>query len=160
LWTEHASRGRRPFHGVVGWLATYAFVCVGWVFFRAADFGTALLMLRKIVGLEPGGATWVYLPLLLILPLVVVAHAAGWWIASQEKKTGTAPEKWVPAPAFASGVYDEVRRGIALRPHRVSGLYLLFPRPGFVSAFVLTVWLIGLFLFSPIHTRPFIYFQF
>ena len=71
LWTQQVSRGRRPFHGVVGWLTTYAFVCIGWVFFRATDFGTATLMLRKIVGLEPGGASWVYLPLLLILPLVV-----------------------------------------------------------------------------------------
>jgi len=65
----------------------------------------------------------------------------------------------VPAPSFASRVYDSAA-GIALRPHRASGLYMLLPRPGFVSAFVLTVWLLGLFLFSPVHTRPFIYFQF
>src|SRR5205814_5433706 len=24
LWTEHVSHGRRPFHGIVGWLATYS----------------------------------------------------------------------------------------------------------------------------------------
>jgi len=160
VWTEKFSEGRRPFHGLVGWLVTYSFVCVGWVFFRATDFETALLMLRKIVGLEAGGATWVYLPLLLILPLVVAAHVAGSWIAGHEKKTATVPEKWVPAPAFASTVYDDAERGIALRPHRAAGLYLLLPRPGFVSAFVLTVWVVGLFLFSPVHTRPFIYFQF
>lgn len=56
-------------------------------------------------------------------------------------------------------MYDSAA-GIALRPHRASGLYMLLPRPGFVSGFILTVWLIGLFLFSPVHTRPFIYFQF
>jgi len=160
LWTEQVSHGRRPFRGVVGWLATYSFVCVAWVFFRAHDFETAALMLRKIAGLEPGGATWVYLPLLLILPLVVAAHAAGWWIARHEKKTSTGLEKWVPAPAMASAIYDDKDRGIAIRPHRAAGLYLLLPRPGFVSAFVLTVWVVGLFLFSPVHTRPFIYFQF
>ncbi|MDP9177823.1 MAG: MBOAT family protein [Gemmatimonadota bacterium] len=159
IWAQEVSQGRRPFHGVVGWLVTYAFVCVGWVFFRASDFGTAMLMLRKIVGLEPGGANWVYLPLLLIVPLVVAAHAAGVWIGAQEKRTKTSPEKWVPAPGFASRIYDAAA-GIALRPHHASGLYMLLPRPGFVSAFVLTVWLLGLFLFSPVHTRPFIYFQF
>src|SRR4026209_1390011 len=37
LWTQQVSHGRRPFHGVVGWLTTYSFVCVGWVFFRASD---------------------------------------------------------------------------------------------------------------------------
>ncbi len=160
LWTTHVSHGRRPFHGVFGWMATYAFVCTAWVFFRAADFATAMTMLRKTVGLEPGGATWVYLPLVLLLPLVVAAHAAGAWIAWREKKTRTAPERWVPAPTFASGVYNQAGRGIALRPHRAAGLYMLLPRPSFISGFVLAVWLIGLFLFSPVHTRPFIYFQF
>jgi alginate O-acetyltransferase complex protein AlgI len=159
IWTQRVSQGREPFHGVVGWLTTYAFVCVGWVFFRASDFGIAMLMLRKIVGLEPGGASWVYLPLLLILPLVVAAHAAGVWISGQEKRTKTSPEQWIPAPGFAARIYDAAA-GIGLRPHRASGLYMLLPRPGFVSAFVLTVWLAGLFLFSPVHTRPFIYFQF
>jgi alginate O-acetyltransferase complex protein AlgI len=159
LWKQQVSHGRRPFHGVVGWLTTYAFVCVGWVFFRATDFGTAIVILRKIVGLEPGGASWVYLPLLLVLPLVVAAHAAGAWIAAQEKRTNTAPERWIPAPGFASRIYKSAA-GIALRPHWASGLYMLLPRQGFVSAFVLTVWLLGLFLFSPVHTRPFIYFQF
>ncbi len=160
LWSEHVSHGRRPFRGIVGWLTTYSFVCVAWVFFRASDFSTAIVMLEKIAGLIPGGATWVYLPFLLILPLVVAAHAAGSWVAAQEKKTNTAPETWVPAPAFASSIYDEPDRGIALRPHRAAGLYMLLPRPGFVGAFVVTVWVVGLFLFSPVHTRPFIYFQF
>lgn len=159
VWTEKFSRGRRPFHGVVGWMITYAFVCTAWVFFRATDFSIAMLILRKIVGLEPGGATWVYLPFMLMLPLVVAAHAAGSWIASQEKKTGTEAENWVPASGLAEGVYSD-SPGIAVRPHRAAGLYMLLPRPGFVTGFVLTVWLIGLFLFSPVHTRPFIYFQF
>ncbi len=37
---------------------------------------------------------------------------------------------------------------------------MLLPRAGFASGFVIAAWLIGLFLFSPVHTRPFIYFQF
>jgi alginate O-acetyltransferase complex protein AlgI len=159
VWTERFSHSRRPFAGVVGWMLTYAFVCTAWVFFRATDFSIAMLMLRKIVGLEPGGATWVYLPLLLMLPLVALAHAAGWWLANQEKKSGSAPETWVPAPGLASRIYNR-SPGVGLRPHRAAGLYMLLPRPGFVSGFVIAVWLIGLFLFSPVHTRPFIYFQF
>jgi alginate O-acetyltransferase complex protein AlgI len=160
IWTERVSHGRRPFHGIVGWLTTYSFVCVAWIFFRAPDFSMAMVVIRKIAGLEPGGATWVYLPLSLILPLVIVAHAAGAWVASREKRSATLPEKWVPAPVYASRMYDDANRGIGLRPHKAAGLYMLLPRPGFVSAFVLTIWLVGLFLFSPVHTRPFIYFQF
>jgi hypothetical protein len=160
FWTERFSRGRRPLRGVIGWLTTYFFVCAGWIFFRAQDFETAWTMLRKIAGFDPGGASWIYLPLFLLLPLVAAAHAAGWWIARHEKKMDTMPEEWVPAPALARRVYDDASRGIALRPHRAAGLYLLLPRPGFVSGFVLAVWLVGLFLFSPVHTRPFIYFQF
>ena len=125
---------------VASWAATYAFVCIAWVFFRAQDFGTAWLVLRKMSGLEPGGATWIYLPLALLLPLVIAAHVIGVHATRGEGKSA---------------------RPLAVeRPHPLAGLYVMLPRAGFVSSFVITAWLVMLYLFSPLHTSPFIYFQF
>jgi alginate O-acetyltransferase complex protein AlgI len=138
-----------------GWAITYSFVCLAWVFFRAADFATAATILRKIFGLESGGATWSYLPLYLLIPPIMLAHAIGWYAANKESINGLPVE----APAFVRRLYQRAA-GFAVRPHAAAGLYVLMPRAGFVSAFVLTIWLVGLFLFSPVHTRPFIYFQF
>jgi hypothetical protein len=72
---------------------------VGWVFFRAPDFATAVLVLRKIAGLEPGGATWFYLPLLLSVVAVVAAHAAA---MLAERRNAPQPLSVVPRSAFAA----------------------------------------------------------
>lgn len=160
LWQTYAPQNRTPFAGFFGWATTYAFVCVTWVFFRAADFTTAALILRKVVGLEPGGANWVYLPLLLILPIVVAAHAVGMWISRREAELHGENQGPVRAPALAAWLYGRQDHGIAVRPHRAAGLYLLLPKAGFASAFVVTVWITTLFLLSPVNVRPFIYFQF
>jgi len=119
---------------LASWALTYAFVCIAWVFFRAPDFTTAVVVLQKVAGLSPGGASWMYLPFFLVLPLVAAAHALG---------------------AFA-----DRRDHLASRPRPLAGRYVLLPRPGFASGFVLTAWLVVLFLFSTLHRTPFIYFQF
>ena len=118
--------GRRPFGGALGWAVTYAFVCVAWVFFRARDFATATLVLRKIAGLEPGGVVWFYLPLAVALAVVVAAHAAAI----------VAERRGAPQPLAAP------------------------PQSPFAGAFVVTAWLVGIFLLSPLRTSPFIYFRF
>jgi alginate O-acetyltransferase complex protein AlgI len=140
---------------IAGWAITYAFVSLAWVFFRASDFGAAATIIRKVFGFDTGGATWTYLPLYLLIPPVILAHLIGAYAAKRESGKGFP----VPAPAFARRLYEQAN-GFAIRPHGAAGLYVLMPRAGFVSAFVLTVWIVGLFLFSPVHTRPFIYFQF
>jgi len=160
LWRMRVPESRAPFAGVVGWAVTYGFVCLTWVFFRAADFGTAALILRKIAGLEPGGAHWTYLPLLLILPIVIVAHVIGTWIARRETEFHGGTQGIIPPPVFAEWLYGRQGTGIAVRPHHAAGLYLLLPRAGFASAFIVTIWLTTLFLLSPVNVRPFIYFQF
>jgi alginate O-acetyltransferase complex protein AlgI len=99
LWRRHVPPDFRPFRGVVGWATTYAFVCVGWVFFRAADFPTAAFVLRKIAGLEPGGVEWFYLPLWLIVPVVVAAHIAA---AMMERRTIAPLTAVFPRSAFGA----------------------------------------------------------
>jgi hypothetical protein len=52
-------------------------------------------------------------------------------------------------------------RGVASDvPHGLAGNYLMLPGLGFRSAFVVTVLLVTLYLFTPMHRTPFIYFQF
>jgi alginate O-acetyltransferase complex protein AlgI len=113
----------------LGWIVTYAFVCFCWVFFRADSFSLALVVLRKIAGLEPGGESWFFLPLWLFIPLVAVSHVVG--LAQEKHIEGHADSTHVPLP-----------RSVVL------------------SSAIVTVWVIGLYLFSPMRTSPFIYFQF
>ena len=124
---------------MLSWVATYLTVCIAWIFFRAPTLANALYMIRKLARQEPGGAVWHFLPLFELLPLVILAHVAGVMIARRQSRPGDA---------------------LVVRPSAISGPYAVLPRAGFVSAFVLTMWVGILFLFAPLHTSPFIYFQF
>lgn len=159
MWSGSIGRGRRPFHGVVGWTLTYAFVCVAWIFFRAADFATALVMLRKVVGLAPGGVAWPYLPLFLLLPIVAAAHLLGVEVARQERRR-TRPGRYVPIPEWAVRWYHPGGERFAIRPHPAAGAYLLLPLGTITGGFLITAWLLALALFAPLVTNPFIYFRF
>jgi alginate O-acetyltransferase complex protein AlgI len=121
--------GLRSVATIFGWLATYAFVCFCWVFFRADSLSSAVFVLRKIAGLEPGGAHWFFLPLWLFVPLIAAAHAIG---LAQEKG-------------------DETHAATTRVP---------LPRSALVTAAIVTVWIVGVYLFAPMRTSPFIYFQF
>jgi alginate O-acetyltransferase complex protein AlgI len=62
---EHAVRGRGPrVPAVVAWLATFMFVCLAWIPFRAPDLATAWAFTQRLV--TPGPST-------LLSPAVAVA---------------------------------------------------------------------------------------
>ena len=139
LWMEFrvrrgwsASTGLLP--SIAGWIATNAFVCVCWVFFRSQDFATAWVILRKLGGLAPGGVQWLYLPAYLFLPVLAVAHYIG---RAQKRDIDPAADVHTTVPGYATASV-----------------------PVFAYAFVLTAWLLLLYLFVPLHRSPFIYFQF
>lgn len=159
FWLSRSGKQRRPFHGIVGWLGTYTFVCFGWVFFRARDFSTALAVLRKIVGFDSGGVVWFYSPLFMLLPLVVLAHVFGILAARQAAAPGAKPRR-IGAPRWVAPVYSMIGNRFAVKPSKVAGVYVLLPLPGFVGAFILTVWVMAVYLFASLDTSPFIYFQF
>jgi alginate O-acetyltransferase complex protein AlgI len=158
-WTGRVKHEPRPFGGVIGWALTYVFVCVGWVFFRATSFTLALQVLRQIVGLGSPGVSWVYAPLWMLLPLIVVAHGVGVLVARQERAPGSRATN-IAAPAWAKRLYTAAGSRFATRPHPAAGPYMLLPLRSFIGAFVVTVWLVGLLLFATIESTPFIYFQF
>jgi len=159
LWRNKAVDRPSPFHGVVGWLVTYAFVCVTWVFFRAPDFGTAMVIVRKLAGLSSGGTELVYAPLFVLLPVIVLAHVLGKVAAQRARVPGATPRR-VSAPGWAERFYAPFNSPFAIKPSKAAGLYVLLPLPGFAGSLVLTMWLVGVFLFAVLNTTPFIYFQF
>jgi alginate O-acetyltransferase complex protein AlgI len=56
LTVQHALQGRGPrLPSVVGWALTFAFVCLAWIPFRAADLPTAWAFAERLV--EPGALT-------------------------------------------------------------------------------------------------------
>jgi alginate O-acetyltransferase complex protein AlgI len=159
LWAGRRGPASRPLHPVVGWAATYAFVCVTWVFFRAQSFADALAVLRKITGIDQGGIYWPYLPLFMIVPLVVLGHVIG---RNVERLAAGVDRgaRHIPVPAVARWAYRGGSPSLAVKPHAASGWYAMLPLPGFVGGFVLAAWLLLVIYFSPLQSSPFIYFQF
>ena len=67
LWVRHRPEILMPaFVGAfIGWAMTYAFVCIGWVFFRAPSLASAGVILRQ--DRRRVGGAWFYLPFWLFL---------------------------------------------------------------------------------------------
>ena len=157
LWIDRHGKSSRPFGGMAGWLTTYLFVCVTWVFFRADSFASATVILRKVVGIDSGGVVWFYSPLFMLLPLVVIGHALGALAARQAVESKT---RRIAPPAWAARIYAPLGNRFAIKPHKAAGIYMLLPMPSFTGSFVLTLWILLVYLFSSLNTSPFIYFQF
>ena len=155
---DRIKEGRaRPLHPVVGWLLTYAFVCFAWVFFRAQDFTTAMVIVRKLLWIDSAGVDHFYLPLALVLPMVLLGHWLG-KVAGYQAPDAT--HQWVPSPAWAARIWDGAGTRFAVRPHPAAGLYILLPVPGLLGGFMLVGWILVIALFAAIDSSPFIYFQF
>ena len=135
------------------WCVTFLAVCVAWVFFRAADLPTAWLILTRITQLHAPGVQWLYTPLLLLLPLVVIAHYLGWRIARRA-------DTEYPDSCRREPVFERLGFVQAVRPHRAAGLYTVLRFETFGGVFIVAGWLLLLALFSALDTSPFIYFQF
>jgi alginate O-acetyltransferase complex protein AlgI len=161
-WSARRARmGRVPSKSIgvrfACWLATYVFVCITWVLFRAQSFPVALSMLRKMAGLAPGGIAWLYSPLLMVLPIVIVAHVVGIVAARRALSIGSAPK--VHSPAWVASFYASARASFMVRSSRLSGIYVLM-RPSFLGALLLASWVLAVLLFGATGSNPFVYFQF
>jgi alginate O-acetyltransferase complex protein AlgI len=157
LWLDTSPKRTWKIPGAVGWAVTYVYVCLCWVLFRAHDFQSAMVIMRKMVGIDSAGVQYVYLWLYLILPFIVAAHLIGRY-ANQgvEQVVG---QRRMYAPAWARRFYPGSSR-FAVRPHPKAGTYALLPTNGFALGFCLTTWIVVFYLFAAIDSSPFIYFQF
>jgi len=86
---------KRPMPAALGWLITMAFVLVGWVLFRAADFATAASILASLVGLHGAGGTFHDSRLFIVAALVSALVPSAHEIKDRAR--------W-PRPAFAAAV--------------------------------------------------------
>lgn len=150
---QHPRRG-----SVIAWVGTYVFVCIAWVFFRAHTLGDTWIILKKLCWVDSAGISWVYSPLFLLLPLFIGAHVIG--VLAARQHAASPNDDHVPAPAPLERLYQEAGERFAMRPHKAAGLYVLLPLPGFVGGFLLTLWLLFVYLFASLDTGAFIYFQF
>ena len=57
--------------------ATLLFVLLTWVFFRSQDLDTTLAIFRKLLFIDTGGATWIYIYLVIAILFCVVGHIVG-----------------------------------------------------------------------------------
>lgn len=71
---EGAASHRTPLRDALGWAGTFLFVVVGWVFFRAQDFATAGVVLRKLAFLDTGGSRWFQVQAVVILVAAAALH--------------------------------------------------------------------------------------
>jgi alginate O-acetyltransferase complex protein AlgI len=136
-------------HPAVGGVATFIFVVLAWVPFRAASFGDTLLMIRKMVGLASGdGVIWIPDAFFWCLPLVCMGHVIGMLM---EKDAG-----------ITIGLFRRVLDfcGLEQRSDPISGSYLVWNKATVPCLYVLFLWLLILFFFASTNTSPFIYFQF
>jgi alginate O-acetyltransferase complex protein AlgI len=156
------ARRRRPSENpavkLFNWALTYSFVCFTWIFFRSPSFSVSMVILRKVMFLDPAGVTWTYWPLFMVLPIVVAGHAIGWLAARQ---MAVRPGRHVAEPpGWLAPLYREGHQPFALRPSRAAGIYAFLPFPSLFGAFVMTMWILGVCLFAAANASPFIYFQF
>jgi alginate O-acetyltransferase complex protein AlgI len=157
LWMDGTKGRGWKVPGVVGWAMTYVYVCFCWVLFRAQDFGSAMLIMRKMLGIDSPGVQYGYVWLYMILPFVVLAHWIGRYAnAGVEMVPG---QRRMYAPLWAEGLYFGTSR-FAIRPHPQAGTYALLPTNGLVLGFLLTTWAAVFYLFAAVNSSPFIYFQF
>lgn len=157
LWSRN-SGGRFRLPKPVSWAATYGFVCLCWVFFRAKDFSTAAAVIKKLCFIDRTGVSYLYLPLLLSIPLVVAAHWLGWSVERTASSSGS--PRYLFPPRWAESLYRFSGERFALKPHPAAGYYVLLPLPGATGGFLLTAWILLLYLFASVNSSPFIYFQF
>jgi alginate O-acetyltransferase complex protein AlgI len=61
---------------VVAWAVTFLFVSLAWIPFRAGNFTTAWTILKGLIGLGEGQASWPYAPALVLLALLTAWHLA------------------------------------------------------------------------------------
>jgi alginate O-acetyltransferase complex protein AlgI len=142
----------------LGWATTYAYVCLAWVFFRAGSFRLALTMLHKIVALDASGVRWIFTPLLVVAPFVVVAHLMGLHTARIFEALKR-PSRKATAPPVLRALYGSSGTMVR-RPSALSGIYVLLPSQTFWYGMVATMWVAVILLFFATQSSPFIYFQF
>jgi len=65
---------QEPWRRAISWLLTLNFVCMTWILFRAPDFATAWLMMKRYLFLNHGGASSIPLWLAFVGPVLLIGQ--------------------------------------------------------------------------------------
>ena len=106
---------------VLGALATFYWVCVAWIFFRAPDLETAFTVVRSFVLLESPGAKSLGTPYLLLFGGLAALHWVGYrrWFSGLWER--------IPAGLFAPAYGVACAVALAfVRPHTMPFIYFQF----------------------------------
>jgi alginate O-acetyltransferase complex protein AlgI len=154
LWRDRGLRMPRA----LAWPLTLLFVLFGWVLFRARTFPDAALMFRKMLWLDANGVSWFYLPLLLLLALVAVAHGIG--LAVERARFARGRRAVIPLPTLLQRILARPGGLVAWRAQSSDAVFPYLRPEGFAAGALLTLWGLLLALFAAGNSQPFIYFQF
>ena len=145
---KEATGERKLLPAPIGIAVTFVFVLLCWVPFRSPDWATTTTMLGRM--LQPAAAGVLFVPQALLWcgALLVAGHAIGAALDAAAARPRPAVTRWLE------------RLGYELRHDAISGWYVVFGLRTALGAFVLTLWVLGLYFFAPTGTSPFIYFQF
>lgn len=76
LYASARGTGRGFIEAALSWTTTFVFVLVTWVFFRAPDFTTAWVFLRKMAFFDEHGIDWYYFQAMVVVVLSLGLHVA------------------------------------------------------------------------------------
>jgi alginate O-acetyltransferase complex protein AlgI len=134
----------------VGTPATFLFVMLCWVPFRAPTLASAQVMLEAMAGGGTGVARWYPTVALWGLGLVAFGHAVG----SAISRASVTPDPRRPIHTFLAAF------GATIAEDPLAGRYVRLGMATLGGAFLVTFWVLALFFFVSTRTTPFIYFQF
>ncbi len=99
---------------VLSVIVTFHAVCIGWVFFRADTFSSAMAIITKLFSISEvtrsGGHLALNLPtisdpiIFMLLPAVLICLFSGQIISGLQSKTRTFPHRWLDVASVASMV--------------------------------------------------------
>lgn len=153
LATHRLIRSRWPTRYIVpsgiSVVGTFLFVTIAWVPFRSDSFGKTRLILSRLANFDSAGANWFSSILIPVAVLLVAGHVVG---RALEVRVKRQTPNWVDRVLAAFDAH--------LLRDPVSGVYVRLGIRTATGAFLCTIWVLAIWLFAPLNTSPFIYFQF
>jgi alginate O-acetyltransferase complex protein AlgI len=137
-----AKPSTRPVRAVLSALATFAFVSLAWVPFRAQSFEHSVAFFRGLFGWR-SGLHWVSVEFYWLLGIVALGHVVGWVLSTRR------------APQRVLAWFD-----VELVLGELSGWYVKLGIRTVLAVWLVVTWVLLALLFAPTQVSPFIYFQF
>jgi hypothetical protein len=130
---------------------TFLFVMMTWVPFRSKSLEDSVYILKKMafVNTAPGGQ-WLPEPLFWCAAFVIIGHWLGYCIGQLRSQPEGLPGFRALLSLF----------GLKIEEVSLSGAYVIPNQVTTPGVYLIAMACLMIFLFAPMNTNPFIYFQF